>query len=560
MCKVSPLNVKLLKRHKKIKNDLTSDLRSAKCAYYKEICDNANNIWTVLNKEMGRHDIKSRNKVPNSVKLIDYPNMVSGDENISNAMNNYFVYVGEKLAAKFDKEYAFTDRLPTFQNIADFSFAQITESEVMKEIETLNAKKAMGLDEISLKVIKFCKNEIAMPLTLVINKSLEQQTFPSALKYAKILPIHKKGPVNEVSNYRPISILPGFSKVIEKLINSQLLNHLETNNLLSPQQYGFRKSRSTTDAVIEFKNNTLKAFNDGKCVIGIFIDFSKAFDTINHKILFTKLKALGFSQSVILWIQNYLLDRTQSTVINYSLSSSQTFNCGVPQGSVLGPTLFLIYINDLSNKLKYLNPIFYADDTNLFYESKDLNADIDLINSDLNVLNEWCTENRLTINFEKCNFIILKNPQNKLNFQKESISLGDVKLKFSTEIKFLGTILDSQLNWKDHISNLLKQLRPISGCIYRLSHLPIKILILIYHSFIHSKLNYCIEAWGNAPNIYLSKLINFQKKILRIIYKKPFDYPTSNLFKISKILNIHQIYKFYYEHIHIFILCQIFQP
>lgn len=364
------------------------------------------------------------------------------------------------------------------------------------------------------------------------------------MKIARINPIYKKGSPDVSENYRPISILPIFSKITEKILNEQILKYLETNNLLSDSQFGFRKNRSTADALIAFTNQTLKAFNSKHCVLGIFIDFSKAFDTIDHGILLTKLQSIGFSTSSVNLLKNYVSNRKQVTKINQTISDINNITCEVPQGSVLGSTLFLIYINDLCYHLKHLTPILYADDTNLFIQSHNLNSKITSINEDLSTLYRWCIMNKLTINLTKTNYIILKNHQNKFCFNKNSIVLNNIPITNSNSIKFLGILLDNHLNWTSHVTNILTDLRPIAGLFYRISSfLPTNILLLLYNSFINSKLTYCLESWGSMPQYSTTKIHIFQKKLLRIINKKPFDFPSADLFRKNRILNINQLYK-----------------
>ena len=365
------------------------------------------------------------------------------------------------------------------------------------------------------------------------------------MKIARINPLYKKGNINKCENYRPISVLPIFSKITEKLINFQIMDYLERNNILDSNQFGFRKGIGTRDAIISFTNKTFQAFNKGNCVLGIFIDFSKAFDTIDHDILLLKLKSIGFKSTAIKWIENYLKDRSQRTKINTTLSAPQTIKCGVPQGSVLGSTLFLIYINDLACQLKVLSPILYADDTNLFFESKDLHKQMHSINEDLKILQSWCNQNKLTINFNKTCYILLKNPQNSYHFDEQSLLINGHAINKSDNIKFLGVLIDPQLNWSNHISKLLKDFRPYAGLFFRLSqYLSKDVLLILYNSFINSKLSYCVEAWGNAPDCYLNKIKVFQNRLLRIINKKAYDFSANPLFNLNRILTIKKLYKY----------------
>ena len=218
----------------------------------------------------------------------------------------------------------------------------------------------------------------------------------------------------------------------------------------------------TVDSYFTILSN-YNAFNDGKCIIGVFIDFSKAFDTIDHEILLEKLKLFNFNKSAINWIKSFLSSRTQQTQIESVLSQPKIISCGVPQGSILGPTLFLIYINDLCNVLTTLTPILYADDTSLFVESRDLNSLTSSINIDLKNLFNWCLHNKLTINLKKTAYIILKNPQNKYQFANNSIFIDKTAIDQVFTIKFLGVFIDTHLNWLHHISKLIESMRPIAG-------------------------------------------------------------------------------------------------
>lgn len=545
----SPLNTKLKQKYITLRNEVTTLLRHAKADYFTKAfksCHNTSDIWKIVNQEI-LDKPRLETKIPDMLRsYCDNSIVLEEHLEIANEFNNYFSKIGKDLASKLPTVQRpnmrnYTTNIP---NTKSFALQNVTKTDVLNIIESISGKKSSGLDGISGKLLKVTAEKICSPLTDIINSSIDTGIVPLKMKSARVTPIFKKGDKKDCRNYRPISILPIFSKILEKIINNQILNYLEEFNLLNSNQFGFRRQRGTADAVSVFINKTLEAFNEGKCTLGIFIDFSKAFDTIDHEILLLKLKALNFNQLCINWIKSYLTNRTQITKIGNVASLPSQVSCGVPQGSILGPTLFLIYINDLCNSLKLLKPILYADDTSLFIESKNLNSLVDEINADLNNFHNWCLINKMTVNFEKTNYILLKNPQNHYLFRENSLILNQHVLKPTTEVKFLGLLIDPHLNWSAHISKILQDLRPVSRLFYNLSQfLPKNILITLYYSLVNSKFSYCIDSWGNAPITYLNKLTIYQKKLIRIINRKPFDYHTANLFITDKILKIDKLHQ-----------------
>ena len=281
-----------------------------------------------------------------------------------------------------------------------------------------------------------------------------------------------------------------------------------------------------------------------KTILGIFIDFSKAFDTIDHDILLAKLTSLNFNINTISLFKSYLSERQQCVSIDGINSDFYKIKCGVPQGSILGPTLFLMYINDLVNYTGIFKPLLFADDTNLFLTSKNLNSEISNINNALKVVGNWCHANKLTVNIQKTNFIRIQNYQNKASFNHD-IDLFTNKIVESRCVKFLGITIDPTLSWSVHIENLRNQLHKSLGLLYQASSfLPRKILILLYNSLINSKISYCLEAWGNAAPTHLNKILKIQKRAIRIIYNCHPKTHTAPLFKKANILPIFQLYKF----------------
>lgn len=259
--------------------------------------------------------------------------------------------------------------------------------------------------------------------------------------------------------------------------------------------------------------------------------------------MISKLKNVyKFHSNTVSWFKNYLTNRTQNVQVNRSISSSLPICCGVPQGSILGPTLFLLYINDLAERAPLFQTILFADDTNLFIEGLDINQKVNEINNELSAVSKWCHENKLTLNVSKTNYLQIKNYQNPKTIS-HPIILNGAQLEQVSSTKFLGITIDQSLSWSNHINNLRAELHKSLGLIYRASSfLPEQLLILLYNSLVNSKIVYCLESWGNAPQTHLNKILVIQKKVIRTIFKKPPTEHTVPLFQKAFILPVQQLY------------------
>ena len=407
-------------------------IRKAKIDYYhaefEKHKNDIKNTWTtvkdVLNKSKLQREFPKYFNIENQ--------QISNKQDIASYFNDFFINIGPELAKKINTEgkKSFLTYLQQINIDSTFKFTPINAATTKSIITNLKPKRSAGVDNVSLILLKMSADALINPLTCIINQSLKSGIFPNKLKIAKVIPIFKKDDKHDLNNYRPISLLPTISKVFERVVHMQLFQYFTDNDLFYNYQYGFRKKHSTETAILQLIDQIYNDLDEKRkrLPIAIFLDLSKAFDTIDHEILLQKLKHYGINNIEHKWFQSYLSNRSQFVEFDGTQSNPKGITTGVPQGSILGPLLFLIYINDLSTASKFTS-IMYADDTNLLsticnfqFETTPHSSLSNNINNELKNISDWLAVNKLSLNVNKTKSMIFHTKQKRYIPPKSQIS------------------------------------------------------------------------------------------------------------------------------------------
>ena len=355
--------------------------------------------------------------------------------------NNYFTGIAQTLAMAIPRApNSFKEYMkPSLLN--SFALNLTSPEEIINLCKSLHLTHSSGHDDIDPCIVGPNLNYLAFPLSEIINCSFSSGIVPLALKIAKVSPIYKQGNKEDLKNYRPISILPYFSKILEKTMYTRLYHYVTAKNILYPYQHGFRAGHSTSMSLINIQEKITQAIENNEFSIGIFLDLAKAFDTVDHKILLSKLEIYGIRGTPLKWFTSYLSQRQQQVKCNGMLSTLKFIKYGVPQGSILGPLLFLIYINDLPNVSSILHIVLFADDTNAFTSHKSLDTLFQIANHELNKLSNWFKANRLSFNLEKTNYIIFTSHRKSIPTHNQKLLIEDTPITLVRSVKFLGVYI-----------------------------------------------------------------------------------------------------------------------
>lgn len=482
---------------------------------------------------------KRKSDSANNVKSIK-TGISESDEpaDIANAFNNFFINIAENIKEPVDpsshdklKEYC-NEKIP--ENVV-FDMPLITTDKVMKSLKNLDVRKSTGMDEIGPRLLKMASPFIAESLTYICNLSIRSSSFPEKWKEAKVKPLHKGGSSNDLINFRPVSILPVLSKLFEKHAHESLMNFLEKYKLLHNTQSGFRPNHSCETALIHMVEKWLKALDKGDLVGVILVDFRKAFDLVDHNILLRKMELYKLNQNTLKWFRSYLTDRKQKVSFKNAQSDYENVKYGVPQGSILGPLLFLLFVNDLPLHTNVMTDL-YADDATI-YDIRTSKEEIErkLQTAVIN-LASWCKKNGMVINTDKTKAMIITTRQRRSRIDDNiQIFLNDIQLSTVSNEKVLGVQIDNNLSWREHVSKVAKKMSTNIWLLSKIKcYLSLEHRLIYYKSYIQPHLDYANIVWGNTAKTNLMQIERLQKRACRIIL----DYNVNNVYQSMNDLKI----------------------
>jgi hypothetical protein len=560
------------KYRKLLQHIINSAKNTYKCNKILENKENSKKTWQLINELRGK-----------SKKVIKPPFLINNERIferrvIANEFNKYFNSIASNLNDAIDEQKladlafsSFEDYL--FPNNPQSMYLEDCDSEeILEIIKGLENNKS---SDIPIRLIKKSAHIFSNTLANYFNIFMKSGLFPDVLKLGKVTPVFKKGNPEVLGNYRPVSTLPIFGKIFEKIIYSRVYKYAISCNLLNENQFGFRQSHSTCHAVNYSVSLIQEALHKNRHVIGIFIDLSKAFDTIDHKILLKKLDRYGIRGVTNSLIRSYLSRRVQYTDVLGEKSDVLTTQYGVPQGSVLGPLLFLLYINDISRLSKLGVYVLFADDTNIFVEGVSAQEAYEKGNELLKCLYRYMILNKLHVNMSKCCFMHFRphSASSETHDQQDlKLEIDGFVIKQCSQTRFLGVIIDERLNWDAHIKYLKRKLNYAMSTLYRImDSIPKEIHRDLYYTLFESHLSYCISVWGGATQYRISSLWTIQKQCVRVLFgdreafhdkfntcarTRPYDQQvlgnkfympehTKPLFATYKILSVHNLYTYH---------------
>ena len=490
------------------------DIITAKRNYFQtkfaDYRGDSKNTWKFTNKLLNKNTKTSQN----NFSLLENNNTIQDEKLISEIMNSYFIDVGHNLAQGIQSTN--TDPLTYLPDRIrnSFLFSPTDADEICLLVSKFKNKRT-SVDKLPIHVLKVIIPILAPILAQLFNESVTTGTFPEGLKTGCVIPLHKSGSHSIKSNFRPITTLSVFSKIFEKLVHTRMISFIKKYKILPDNQFGFQANKCTSDAILEFLDYGYETLNKSKHLLAIFLDFSKAFDTISIGILLKKLEHYGFRNNINLWLNSYLTNRKQFVKINQTTSNTLITKMGVPQGSTLGPLLFILYMSDMKQALDNMKVLHFADDSTLYLDVDKNNTNTTLINRDLESLNDWLSANKLFLNIDKTKYMIIHNRGRP---QGINLNIGGSQVNRCEVHKFLGVFIDDQLNFKKHVESLNAKISRNLGILRKIKiFVPLSVLKNIFYALINSHYTYAITAYGFTNSIQLSRLTRLIDRSIKLI-------------------------------------------
>ena len=536
--KLSVKNYVPRKVYTDFRNILNKQINQAREKYYEnEFNNNEKNIkktWSVINSVLKPKNVKPKITISDKTTGEEI-----NDSDVPNQFIDYFTTIAEKLTSQMPNVSTNASAYLQKRVQNSFFFAPCTSLDIFKAISNLK-DNGKGLYVISTSVLESSSHIISPIIAHIINLCLKDGYFPEELKLGCITPIFKNGKKDLIENFRPVCSLSPFSKIIERIIYDKMITFITKNKIFSGSQFGFRKGMSTETAIIDYVNKIQSGLNEKQYSISVLMDLSKAFDLMDHSILKIKLEHYGFRGTALNFLMNFLNDRNYFVSVNGLQSVKKSVKIGVPQGSTLGPLLFLLYVNDMKNSSDILHFSQFADDSTVTHSHTNLKSVIKIMEREFEKVLKWLSINRLIINLKKTHLMVFTNKQRP---QEISLKVNNNVITETSESKFLGVIVDNKLSWASHINYISNKIsKSLSIIRYLRYSFPTKILKTLYMSLVVPYISYCNIIWGSAFNTVLNPVIILQKKCLRTITKSPFLAHTKPLFKTSKLLTIKQLF------------------
>ena len=550
------------RKYRNLRNTTTTRMRSEKRIWEQNKMDSTQHSSATLWKNV-KSWLSWGDTGPPS-KLFYNGSIVSKPARVATIMNEFFVSKIVKLQSRIPASNSDpTQKLrEVFQNRGCiFSLRPVSPVEIEKIIVGLKNTKSTGMDYINTWVIKLIVKEILPALTQIVNLSISNQKFPQSWKIAKVVPLLKKGDPLQPKNYRPVSLLPMFSKILEKAVFIQLVDYLESNKLINPNHHGCRQGHNTATALLQMYDQWLDEVDNNKMVGIMMIDLSAAFDMVDHSILMKKLEIYGLDNKARTWIQSYLSGRSQAVMVDGSLSPALHLTCGVPQGSILGPLLYILFTNEIpdlvhGHQVNFMAPtpyctecgstISYVDDSIYSHGDTDPELLSQKLTQQYERISNFMATNRLVINGDKTHLVVMGTRRTARRRQEVSILADGHTIKPSRVENLLGSVLCEDMKWRQHLiasdQSLTRQLTSrLNGLLKVSSSAPFSTRLVVANGIFMSKLYYLVQLWGGCEKYLVKALQLLQNRAARVVTGKSWYTPVRRLLKDCKWLSVNQI-------------------